>query len=62
MMFSVAHGKPFPKRQIFYSSKLKEYADDNFRFDKNSRKFSKRLGNTIGNGEIARYEQFFLLS
>ena len=33
-------------------------ADDNFIFDKISRKFSKQLENTLGKGEIARYEQF----
>ena len=31
---------PFPKRQILDSSKLKEFADDNFKFDENSREFS----------------------
>ena len=35
-------------------------ADDNFKFDENSRKFSKRIENTVGKGEIARYEQFLL--
>ena len=40
------------------SSKLKEFADDNFKFDKNGRKLSKRVENTVGKGEIARYEQF----
>ena len=29
-------------------------------FDENSRKFSKRVENTVGKGEIARYEQFLL--
>ena len=29
---------PFPKRWILDSSKLKEFADDNFKFDKNGRK------------------------
>ena len=43
------------------SSKLKQSADDNFKFDKNSRKFSKWVENTVGKGEIARYEQFLLL-
>ena len=47
---------PFPKRQILDSSKLKEFADDNFKFDENDRKFSKRVENTVGKGEIARYE------
>ena len=39
---------------------MKEFADDNFDFDENGRKFSKRLENTVGKGEIARYEQFLL--
>ena len=39
---------------------LKEFAGDNFEFDKNGRKFSKRVENTVGKGEIARYEQFLL--
>ena len=32
--------KPFPKQQTLDSSKLKEFADDNSRFDGNGRKFS----------------------
>ena len=39
---------------------LKEFADDNFKFDENGRKLSKRVENTVGKGEIARYEQFLL--
>ena len=35
-------------------------ADNNFKFDENSRKFSKQVENTVGEGEIARYEQFLL--
>ena len=50
----------FPKRQILESSKLKEFADDNFKFNENGRKFSKWVENTVGKGEIARYEQFLL--
>ena len=42
------------------SSKLKEFADDNFKFDENGRKLSKWLENTVGKGEIAHYEQFLL--
>ena len=42
------------------SSKLKEFADDNFKFDENGRKLSKQVGNTVGKGEIADYEQFLL--
>ena len=44
----------------FDSSKLKELADDNFEFYENGRKFSKMIENTVGKGEIARYEQFLL--
>ena len=29
------------------TSKLKEFADDEFKFDENGRKFSKRVGNTV---------------
>ena len=42
------------------SSKLKELADNNLRFDKNGRKFSKWVENTVDKGEIAHYEQFLL--
>ena len=50
---------PFPNDK-FYSSKLKEFADDNFKFDENGKKLAKRVENTVGKGEIARYEQFLL--
>ena len=39
---------------------MKEFADHNFRFDKNGRKFPKLIENTVEKGEIARYEQFLL--
>ena len=48
---------PITRRQILDSSKLTEFADDNFKFDENGRKLSKRTENTVGKGEIARYEQ-----
>ena len=51
---------PITRRQILDSSKLKEFADDNFKFDKNERKLSEQVENTVGKGEIARYEQFLL--
>ena len=44
----------------FKTFTLKESADDNFIFDKNGRKSSKLVENTVGKGEIARYEQFLL--
>ena len=52
--------QPITRRQILNSSKLKDSADDNFKFDKNGRKLSKRVENTVGKGEIACYEQFLL--
>ena len=52
----------FPKREILESSKLFEFADDNFKFDENARKFSKWVKNSVGKGEIACYKQLLLLS
>ena len=49
-----------PRQQILDSSKLKEFADDNFKFDEYGRKFSKWVENPVGKGEIDRYEQFVL--
>ena len=51
---------PFPKRQILDFAKLKAFADDNFKWDENDRKFYKWVENTVGKEEIARYEQFLL--
>ena len=50
----------FTRQQILDSSKLKKFANDNFKFDENGRKLSKRVEHTVGKGEIARYEQFLL--
>ena len=46
---------PFPNDK-FETSKHKEFAVKNFKFDENGRKFSKREENTVGKGGIARYE------
>ena len=40
-------------RQILDCSKLKEFADDNYKFDENARKFSKWVKKTVRKGEIA---------
>ena len=48
------------RRQILDSSKLKEFADNNFKFVEIGGKLSKQVENTVGKGEIARYEQFLL--
>ena len=49
---------PLPDDKILDSSKLKEFADDDFKFDENCRKLSKWVENTVGKGEIARYAIF----
>ena len=38
------------KEQILDSSKLKEFEEDNFKFDENGRKLSKRVENIVGKG------------
>ena len=50
----------FPLFQKTDFSKLKEFADNNFKFDGNGITFSKQEENTVGKGEIARKEQFLL--
>ena len=39
---------------------MKEFADDNFKFNENARKLSKWVENTVGKEEIAHYKQFLL--
>ena len=53
---NLEHIIPLPDDRILDRSNLKQSADDNFKFDENSRKFSKRVENTVGKGEIAHYE------
>ena len=50
---------PFPKPQISDSTKLKEFADNNFNIYENGRWFSNRVEN-MGKGQVARHEQFLL--
>ena len=38
----------------------KQFADDNYKFDENGRKFSQMIENTVGNREIAGYKQLLL--
>ena len=59
-LHSLPYFNPLPDDKILDWSILKQSADDNFEFDVNSRKFSKLVENTVGKGEIARYEQFLL--
>ena len=46
--------QPITRWQILDSSKLKEFADDNFKFDESGRKLHKWVENTVGKGEIAQ--------
>ena len=45
---------------IFRLFQTEEFAGDNFKLNENGRKFSRWIENTVGKGEIARYEQFLL--
>ena len=47
------HINPLPDDKILDRPKLKQSADDNFKFHENSSEFSKRVENTVGKGEIA---------
>ena len=47
-----------PYKNLMYT--LNPLPDDNFKFDENTRKLSKRVKTTVDKGEIARYEQFLL--
>ena len=41
-----------PDDKILDRPKLKQSADDNLKFDENSKKFSKRVKNNVGKGEL----------
>ena len=58
--FVLLQGLTHYQTTILDWSKLKQSADDNFKFDGNIRKFSKRVEITVGKGEIGRPEQFLL--
>ena len=63
MYDNTMHGfcKPVSQTTMIYPFKLNEFADDNFIFDENGKKFTKTgRKNTVGKGEIARNEQFLL--
>ena len=53
-------GLSFPQWQILNFSKLKYFAENNFKFDENVWRFSQLVENTVGKGEIAHYEQILL--
>ena len=51
---NVSPSQNSPKRQILDSSKLKEFADENFKFHENDVKFPNRVKSTVGKRAIAR--------
>ena len=51
---------PIPNDKFWTLLKFKEFAVDNFELNENRRNSSERAENTVGKGEIARYEQFLL--
>ena len=53
-------GQLFTKPEIFDTSKMKEFADDNFKFEGNGRMFPKRIENTEEKREMACYAQFLI--
>ena len=48
---------PFPKTTNFGP---KSFTDDNFKFDELVESPTKRVKDTVGKGEIARYQEFLL--
>ena len=52
----------FPQTHTHIQNTLQNnvFAGKNLKFGENGRKFSKRVENGVGKGEIARYEQFLL--
>ena len=61
-VFSIAiYLNSFQNNNIFQTHpELKQLAEDTLKFHENGRRLSKRVENTLGKGEIARYEQFLL--
>ena len=49
---------PRPVKKCYFVGMGWEFADNNFKFDENGIKLFEQVENTVGKGEIARYEQF----
>ena len=47
------------RQQILDSSKLKDFADDNLKFEENGRKLLKPVENTVGKGAISPFPTVF---
>ena len=48
-----------PNDKFLDLSKLKEFAEDNFQFDKNGKKFSKRVENTVKKEKLLVTSNFY---
>ena len=48
--------------KVLSSTELREFADDNFKFNENGNKFFKRVENTVGKEEISCNNQFLIFS
>ena len=61
-ILSSCNGLTLSKKTDFRlcDSESESFSDDNFKLDENGRKVSRQVENTVGKGEIARYEQFLL--
>ena len=55
----LTHINPFAYDAILDSSKWKEFADDNFEFEKSGSKFSKQVENTVGNEQFLLFHLVF---
>ena len=51
---------PFPNDKFWTLPNQKSLQTTTFKFDEIGSKFPKWVENTVGKGEIARYEQFLL--
>ena len=58
--WELSHLTLYEKKKFLDESKLKVFTEDNFSLNENGNKFFKRVENTVGKEEIARFEQFLL--
>ena len=56
-IFSFSHTIFKSSITLLNSSETKKFTDNNLKFDENGRIFSERFENTVGKGEIDRYEE-----
>ena len=62
IMYLFILAQPFSHTTNFGLFKTERVFKNNFIFNENGTKFSKRVENIVGKGEIARYEQFLLFA